>query len=180
MSIKRTLSCALQSQNIRQHPLENNERRYDLKTAHGFRKYFKSNAERVMRPLNIEILMDHKTGVSDSYYRPTEQDLQEDYLKAVDHLTIGKDQKIATRFQKRVEEIADKTEQSEQRLAEKEKEAENMKKRLEAVEQIVKKMFVYEYDIDIDLKHPEVLTILPLQNPLSVEICTVLIGCLKS
>jgi vacuolar-type H+-ATPase subunit E/Vma4 len=92
---------------------------------------------------------------------------------------LGKDQKIATQFQKRIEEIADKTEQSEQRLAEKEKEAENMKKRLEAVEQIVKKMFVYEYDIDIDLKHPEVLTILPLQNLLSVEICTVLIGCLK-
>jgi hypothetical protein len=109
-TIKRTLSRALQAQNIRQHPLdkENNQRRYEFKTAHGFRKYFKSNAERVMRPLNIEILMDHKTGVSDSYYKPTEHELLEDYLKAVDYLTINKDQKIATQLQKQFVEHATK------------------------------------------------------------------------
>ena len=39
--------------------------------------------------------MDHKTGVSDSYWRPTEQDLLEDYLRAVDYLTINRDVKIA-------------------------------------------------------------------------------------
>jgi hypothetical protein len=42
-----------------------------------------------MKPINVEILMGHSVGISDSYYRPTEQSLREDYLKAVDKLTIS-------------------------------------------------------------------------------------------
>jgi hypothetical protein len=42
-----------------------------------------------MKPINIETLMGHSTGISDSYYRPTEQDLLEDYLKVIDVLTIS-------------------------------------------------------------------------------------------
>ena len=41
-----------------------------------------------MRPINIEVLMGHSTGISDSYYRATENELLDDYLKAVDFLTI--------------------------------------------------------------------------------------------
>lgn len=40
-----------------------------------------------MKPINIEKLMNHSVGISDSYYRATENDLLEDYLKAVDFLT---------------------------------------------------------------------------------------------
>lgn len=128
--IKQILNRALWAQNIRQ-PLENNERRHEFKSAHGYRKYFKSNAERVMRPLNVELLMDHKTGVSDSYWRPTEQDLLEDYLKAVDYLTVNKDQKIATQLQKQVAELTEKSEEQNyfirDKLAKKEKEIEEIK-----------------------------------------------------
>lgn len=42
-----------------------------------------------MKPINIETLMGHSTGLGDSYYRPTERDLLEDYLKVVDLLTIS-------------------------------------------------------------------------------------------
>jgi hypothetical protein len=42
-----------------------------------------------MKSINIEILMWHSTGISDSYYRATEDELLEDYLKAVDFLTIS-------------------------------------------------------------------------------------------
>lgn len=38
-----------------------------------------------MRPINVEMLM------GDSYYRPPEKDLLEDYLKAVPSLTINED-----------------------------------------------------------------------------------------
>jgi hypothetical protein len=41
-----------------------------------------------MRPINVEVLMGHSIGISDSYYRPTEGQLLRDYLKAVDLLTI--------------------------------------------------------------------------------------------
>jgi hypothetical protein len=44
-----------------------------------------------MKPINIETLMGHSTGISDSYYRPTEHDLLEDYLKAADLLTISRE-----------------------------------------------------------------------------------------
>ena len=42
-----------------------------------------------MKSINIEILMGHSTGISDSYYRATEDELLEDYLKAVDFLTLS-------------------------------------------------------------------------------------------
>ncbi|MCH8022856.1 MAG: site-specific integrase, partial [Thaumarchaeota archaeon] len=35
---------------------------------HSFRKFFKTRAEQVMRPINVETLMGHSTGLSDSYY----------------------------------------------------------------------------------------------------------------
>jgi hypothetical protein len=41
-----------------------------------------------MRPINVETLMGHSTGNSDSYYRPNERELLDDYLKAVPELTI--------------------------------------------------------------------------------------------
>ncbi|MCP8304883.1 MAG: hypothetical protein H3Z50_05390 [archaeon] len=42
-----------------------------------------------MKPANIELLMGHSIGISDSYNRPTEKELLEDYLKAVSLLTIN-------------------------------------------------------------------------------------------
>jgi hypothetical protein len=42
-----------------------------------------------MRPINVETLRGYGVGISDSYYRPAEHELLEDYLKAVDYLTIN-------------------------------------------------------------------------------------------
>lgn len=41
-----------------------------------------------MKPINVKVLMGHSTEISDSYYRATENELLEDYLKAVDFLII--------------------------------------------------------------------------------------------
>jgi hypothetical protein len=41
-----------------------------------------------MKPLNIETLLSHSCGISDSYYRPTENELFEDYVKVVQSLTF--------------------------------------------------------------------------------------------
>ena len=62
--------------------------------AHGFRKFYKSRAEQVMKPINVEITMGHNIGVSASYYKPTDHEVMEDYLKAVDSLTINSDKLI--------------------------------------------------------------------------------------
>jgi hypothetical protein len=58
-----------------------------------------------MRPANVEILMGHDIGVSESYWRPTENELPEDYLKAVPLLTILSDSKA---LEKQIEELRKK------------------------------------------------------------------------
>ena len=125
--IKKQINRALRAQNLRQQ-LPEGETRHEFKALHGFRKFFKTNAERVMKPLNVELLMDHDTGVSDSYWRPTEKEVLEDYLKAVEFLTIN-DQK--TTLQKQVKELSVKNEQDNYiikgKLADKEKELEEIK-----------------------------------------------------
>ena len=86
--IKRLIEHALWEQGIRM-PLPKGEKRHEWKAAHGLRKYFKSKAEQVMKPINVEIMMGHSIGISASYYRPLEREILEDYLKAVPLLTIG-------------------------------------------------------------------------------------------
>ena len=41
-----------------------------------------------MRSINVEIMMGHDTGLSESYYKPTQQEVLQDYLKAAPLLTI--------------------------------------------------------------------------------------------
>ncbi len=75
-----------------------------------------------MKSINIETLMGHSIGVSDSYYRATEHDLLRDYQKAIDFLTIQAEHLL----QKEVKEMSQKTVQESYavrgRLAEKDKE----------------------------------------------------------
>lgn len=135
--IKKILIHAMRSQGLRQ-PLEEGERRHEFKLAHGYRKFFKTNAERAgMISVNVEMLMNHAIGTSDNYYRPTEQQLQDDYIKIVDHLVINKDQKNANQLQKEVSELKEEREHDKYaimgKLAEKEKETESMKKELEKI-----------------------------------------------
>jgi hypothetical protein len=72
----------------------------------GHRKFYKSRADQVMKPINVEITMGHDLGVSESYWRPTETEVLEDYLKAVPLLTINGDDVV---LQKLVKELTEKT-----------------------------------------------------------------------
>ena len=94
--IKRIIERALWEQGIRQ-PLKAGEKRHEWKAAHGYRKFYKTHAEQVMKPINVEITMGHNIGVSASYYKPTGQEVLEDYLKAVDSLTINNAKTVLTR-----------------------------------------------------------------------------------
>ena len=87
LGVKRLIERALKAQGIRK-GLPVGQRRHEFQADHGFRKYFKTHAEQVMKPINVEVLMGHSTGISDSYYRPNERELLEDYLKAIPELTI--------------------------------------------------------------------------------------------
>lgn len=86
--IKSIIERALREQGLRK-PLPPGRRRHEWKGAHGFRKFYKTCAEQVMKPIHVEITMGHNIGLSASYYRPTEKEVMEDYLKAVEFLTIN-------------------------------------------------------------------------------------------
>ena len=65
--------------------------KFEFKSSHGFRKRFKTQCELAgVKPLNVETLLGHDTGIAGTaYYRPTDSDLLQDYLKAVPALTIS-------------------------------------------------------------------------------------------
>lgn len=75
----------------------------EVKSSHGCRKYFMSNAEQVMKSINVKILMGHDIGVSKSYYHPKGSEVLEDYLKAVDALTISEEPRLRKQIQQQEE-----------------------------------------------------------------------------
>lgn len=161
--IKKILIRAMRSQGIRQ-SLEKGVKRYEFKLAHGYRKYFFTNASRVMLSDNVAKLADHKIpGMRPHYVRFTEQELLDDYLRAVDHLTINRDQKVANQLQKQVIELTERNEQAnytiQGKLAEKEKEMEEMRAREEQttkrLEEIAESMHKFKLQMMDDLRKRE-------------------------
>jgi len=104
--IKRLMERALFAQGIRK-TLAKGKKRHEFQVDHGYRKFFKTRCEiGGMKPINIEKLLSHSTGISDSYYRATEQELFDDYLKAMDSLTIDERNKL----KKRIDKLEEKNE----------------------------------------------------------------------
>ena len=138
--IKRLLERALWEQGIRQ-PLKEGTKRHEWKAAHGFRKFYNSRAEQAMKPLNVQITMGHDIGVSASYYKPTEREVLEDYLKVVPSLTINADKLM---LRKQVEELTVKSKDSEYiikaKLQEKDHQIKTLIKKQERFENIIQSL----------------------------------------
>ena len=60
--IKSIIERALREQGLRT-TLPAGIRRHEWKGAHGFRKFYKTRAEQVMKPINVEITMGHNIGL---------------------------------------------------------------------------------------------------------------------
>jgi integrase len=68
----------------------NNQREW--KALHGFRKLFNTVlANSGVSQLAKEMLMGHDTGLDKNYFRPSENDLLNEYLKAINNLTINEE-----------------------------------------------------------------------------------------
>jgi site-specific recombinase XerD len=80
--------------------------RHEVQRNHGFRKF--ANTQMVQAKVDAaakEMLLGHSIGLDDKYYRPTSQQLLDEYLKAVDLLTINEE----NRLRRKVEELTIKT-----------------------------------------------------------------------
>ena len=89
-----------------------------------------------MKSLNVEILMGHDIGLADSYYKPSEQELLEDYIKSVDLLTIHNDK---SKLEKQVKELKEKSKDSEYiikpKLQEKDEQIKTMEEQMRSMQE---------------------------------------------
>ncbi|MDW0168744.1 MAG: hypothetical protein QOK79_04300 [Nitrososphaeraceae archaeon] len=99
-AIRQIFTRAWKIQDIR--PPDNDIRRHEFKSTHCFRKYFETHAMDKMKLLNVKILMGHDTGLEKSYYKPSEKDILEDYLKVIDLLTINEVNKLKLEFEEKL------------------------------------------------------------------------------
>jgi integrase len=75
--------------------LEKGKKRHEFQADHGFRKWFKTRCELSgTKSITIKKLMGHSIGISDSYLRVTESELLDQYLSAIDFLTIEETYKL--------------------------------------------------------------------------------------
>ena len=93
-SIRNMIYQAWIVQGIR-NKLDKSERRHEFKSTHAFRKMFETKCQNAkMNHNNIKLLMDHSLGESQNYHRPTEDELLDDYLNAIDLLTVKDENKL--------------------------------------------------------------------------------------
>jgi hypothetical protein len=135
--VKTLIGRALQIQGIRAKlDLTRGQKNHEWRTLHGFRKFFKTQTERVMKSLNVEILMGHDIGLANSYYKPSQQELLDDYLRSAELLTIQNDR---LKLEKQVRELKEKSKDDKHvidaRLLEKENELQALKKQIGSIEQ---------------------------------------------
>ena len=62
---------------------------------HGFRKFVTTQlVNSDVNPEIREMLLGHKIGLASAYYRPSEDEMLNEYLKAVDNLTINEENRL--------------------------------------------------------------------------------------
>ena len=99
------------------------KRRHDF-SVHGFRKWYKTRCEiGGMKPVNVETLLNHSIGISDSYYRPRESELLEEYLAVSEqHLSVSTENK----FKSDLEELRKSNKEYKEKLMQRSEEKEKM------------------------------------------------------
>ena len=72
----------------------------DIPACHGFRKFFTTQlVNSKLNPEIREMLLGHKIGLASHYYRPTEQEMYQEYQKAVNNLTINEENRLKIKVQ---------------------------------------------------------------------------------
>jgi integrase len=80
--------------------LSHNRDRKEVARAHGFRKFFTTQLiNSNVNPEIREMLLGHKIGLTSCYYRPTQKDILNEYLKAVDSLTINEENRLKLKLE---------------------------------------------------------------------------------
>jgi integrase len=75
--------------------MKHGQKRNAIARAHGFRKFVTTNMVRAKVSAEArEMLLGHSIGLNKAYYRPGEDEILQEYLKAVDLLTINEENRL--------------------------------------------------------------------------------------
>ncbi len=74
------------------------DKKHEFKQVHGFRKFFKTNAERGMKTIDVEKLLGH----AENYYKPSTHYLLDEYVKVVPLLTISEAVELKNKLEEKV------------------------------------------------------------------------------
>ena len=130
--VKSLMERALRAQGIRT-KLKEGKKRYEFATDHGFRKFMKTRCEIAgIRSLTVEYLLNHSTGITDSYFRPTENEMLQDYLKVSDFLQIDKEGKLQKELHQYQKKNYEETHIIKGKLHEKDEEIKSLKQKFES------------------------------------------------
>jgi integrase len=99
----------------------NPHKRKEVPLFHGFRKFFTTQLiNSNLNPEIREMLLGHKIGLAFAYYRPTEEEMHEEYSKSITNLTIDPGNRIQRKIEtltiekSRLDRIEEKMRQMEQ------------------------------------------------------------------
>jgi integrase len=101
-AVERLISRTIEKSGIRtverQTELQHNEHgkvRKNVRLTTGFRKFFDTQLIYAdVKPAIKEMFMGHSIGLDDHYFKPGENDVLQEYLKAVDYLTINEENRL--------------------------------------------------------------------------------------
>jgi hypothetical protein len=152
--IRMLINDAWKIQGIREE-LKEGKRRYEFKSLHGFRKFFESECQKVMKSINVSYLMSHDTGIVQHYYKPTVDELLDNYLLAIDLLTIDESNKLS----KHVQELNKRNENKDYvikgKLQERDEQIKTMKETFDTELKILKETIL---DMQELIKYPKKLS----------------------
>lgn len=76
-------------------------KRKELMRAHAFRKYVNTAMIQAgVKPVVKEMLLGHKVGLENAYYRPTEDELLKEFIKALEYLTMSEERQLRRQVDK--------------------------------------------------------------------------------
>ena len=112
-AIARRINQLLQDSEVR---VSTGSKRTEIMETHGLRKFFKTTCINAgMHPLYSEYLMGHKSGLTKSYFKPTDTELLEGNEKALGYVSVINDLTIneENRLHKKIDELTKKKDEIE-------------------------------------------------------------------
>jgi integrase len=79
-------------------------KRKEIPVFHGFRKFYtKQLVDSKLNPEIREMLLGHKIGLTSAYYKPTQEEMLNEYLKAVNLLTINDENRLKLKLEQKIQ-----------------------------------------------------------------------------